>query len=100
MKEIDMALNVAPVLFVAHGSPMMALRPGAAGAALTQMGKQLQAPRAIVVISPHWATPEVSVGVASHLETIHDSMVFRPPFMTFSIPQQGVLKRPKRLFKL
>ena len=44
------------VLFVPHGSPMMALNPGAAGAALSALGVQLGTPRAIVVVSPHWDT--------------------------------------------
>ncbi|NBS46419.1 MAG: hypothetical protein EBS99_05200, partial [Betaproteobacteria bacterium] len=43
-----------PVLFVPHGSPMFALEPGAAGAAMSVMANRLAVPRAIVVISPHW----------------------------------------------
>jgi 4,5-DOPA dioxygenase extradiol len=65
------------VLFVAHGSPMAGIEPGAAGAALDSLAKQLARPRAVLVISPHWETRLPTVGtteaVVDHrLETIHD----------------------------
>jgi 4,5-DOPA dioxygenase extradiol len=71
------------VLFVAHGSPMFAIEPGAAGAALHSLAKQLARPRAVLVISPHWETRLPTVGateaVAGHrLETIHDFGGFDP----------------------
>ena len=44
------------VLFVPHGAPTFALQPGAAGAAMAQLAQTLGAPRAIVVVSPHWET--------------------------------------------
>jgi 4,5-DOPA dioxygenase extradiol len=64
--------NARAVLFVPHGSPMFALHPGAAGAAMTQIAAQLARPRAIVVVSPHWDTAVPTVGFATRPETIHD----------------------------
>ena len=61
-----------PVLFVPHGSPNFALSPGQAGAALTELAATLPRPRAILVISAHWSTELVTIGVAESLPTIHD----------------------------
>ena len=57
---------IRPVLFVPHGSPMFALQPGPAGAAMSAVVAQLPTPRAIVVVSPHWETavPTVEIGRA------------------------------------
>ncbi|MFU8886958.1 MAG: dioxygenase [Cyanobacteriota bacterium] len=68
----------ASVLFLAHGSPMFALQPGVAGAALADLATTLQRPQAVLVISPHWETELATVGTASQLTTIHDFGGFDP----------------------
>ncbi len=78
-----------PVLFVPHGSPMFALEPGAAGAAMTQMAVCLDTPRAIVVVSPHWETAVPTVGFATRPETIHDFGGFDPRLYTLHYPATG-----------
>jgi 4,5-DOPA dioxygenase extradiol len=77
------------VLFVPHGSPMMALNPGAAGAALSALGVQLGTPRAIVVISPHWDTALPTVGSATQPETLHDFGGFDPRLYDLLYPAPG-----------
>lgn len=42
-----------PTLFVPHGAPTFALRPGAAGAAMAGLAASLPQPRAIIIVSPH-----------------------------------------------
>lgn len=78
-----------PILFVPHGSPMFALRPGAAGAAMSQLAKQLGAPRAIVVLSPHWDTAVPTVGFATRPETLHDFGGFDPRLYDMQYPATG-----------
>lgn len=75
-----------PTLFVPHGAPTFALRPGAAGAALVTLAQQLERPSAIIVISPHWETREPTVGSATDLETIYDFAGFPRELYTLTYP--------------
>ncbi len=72
--------QIQPTLFVPHGAPTFALRPGAAGAALTRQAQALPLPRAIVIVSAHWDTAEPTVGFADRPETIHDFWGFPVDF--------------------
>ena len=77
------------VLFVPHGSPMFALQPGAAGSAMNDVAARLTAPRAIVVVSPHWETAVPTVGTATRLETIHDFVGFDARLFQIQYPATG-----------
>lgn len=62
-----------PVLFVSHGSPMMAVEPGRAGVALAQWSAALAArPKAILVVSPHWRGHGLAVTTRSQQQAWHD----------------------------
>ena len=80
---------IRPVLFVPHGSPMFALQPGPAGAAMSDVVARLCTPRAIVVISPHWETALPTVGTATRLETLHDFGGFDPRLFEIEYPATG-----------
>ncbi len=78
-----------PALFVPHGAPTFALRPGAAGAALAGKAAQLDRPRVIVVVSAHWDTGVPTVGTAGTLETIHDFLCFPRALYDLRYPATG-----------
>lgn len=71
-----MSTTALPSLFVSHGSPMLALEPGAAGGFMQALGPALDAafgrPRAIVVASAHSLTREPVLLAAPQHETVHD----------------------------
>lgn len=78
-----------PTLFVPHGAPTFALRPGAAGAALARLAASLPRPRAIVMVSPHWEMPAATVGTADRLATVHDFHGFPQPLYEIRYPATG-----------
>jgi 4,5-DOPA dioxygenase extradiol len=65
-----------PTLFVSHGSPMIALEPGAAGAFLRRLGPAIDAafgrPQAILALSAHTLTREPVALAAPRHEAVYD----------------------------
>ncbi len=65
-----------PSLFVSHGSPMIALEPGAAGAFLQRLGPALDAtfgrPRAVLAVSAHTTARAPALLAAAQHDTVHD----------------------------
>jgi AbrB-like transcriptional regulator len=60
-------MNRFPSIFVSHGSPMLAIEPGASAEFLGSLGRRLERPKAILVLSANKInfkdTPSESKGV-------------------------------------
>ena len=82
-------MTTAPALFISHGSPMFALQPGQLGPNLGALGQALRDTRAVLVVSPHWQTRGVRVGVSAAPETIHDFGGFPAPLYQLQYPAPG-----------
>ena len=71
-----MNINALPSIFLSHGSPMIALEPGAAGAFMQRLGPAIDAtfgrPRAIVVASAHTLARANAVLGGSPHEAVYD----------------------------
>lgn len=86
-------MNTLPSIFVSHGSPMIALDPGAAGNFMMRLGPAIDAafgrPKAILSISAHTSarTPVLLAG-AKH-EAIYDFGDFDPALFTFRYDAPG-----------
>ena len=61
-----------PTLFISHGSPMHAVKAGAAGRAWAELGRRLPRPRALLVASAHWETAVPMLTGSAKPQTIHD----------------------------
>ncbi|WP_395608081.1 DODA-type extradiol aromatic ring-opening family dioxygenase [Pseudomonas sp. B22129] len=90
-----------PALFVSHGAPTFALDPGLAGARLSQLGRQLPKPQAIVVVSAHWMTNRaVSITAGSAPQTVHDFGGFPPELYELTYPAPGLPALANRIAAL
>ena len=67
----------APAFFIGHGSPMNAIEENTYTNSLKELGKSLNKPKAILVISAHWLTPYDAISVHDEdEELIYDMFGF------------------------
>lgn len=85
-----------PSIFISHGAPNYALNPGLAGRQLVALGKQLATPKAILIVSPHWATKQPRVATSPKPKTIYDFGGFSPALYQLHYPALGHPEFAKR----
>lgn len=91
-----------PVLFISHGAPTFAMEPGLLGPRLRTLGTQLPELKAVLVVSPHWQTKDVTVMTTARPETVHDFGGFASSLYALQYPVAGhpeLAKETARLLK-
>ncbi|MDF9902629.1 UNVERIFIED_ORG: 4,5-DOPA dioxygenase extradiol [Pseudomonas reinekei] len=78
-----------PSLYISHGSPMLALEPGASGPALARLAAEIPRPKAIVIVSAHWESNELLVSGNPQPETWHDFGGFPKALFEVEYPAPG-----------
>jgi 4,5-DOPA dioxygenase extradiol len=84
-----MSQHRQPTVFIGHGSPMYALEPNRHTAAWASLGKRLQKPDAILVISAHWLTRGTWLTAMPQPKTIHDFSGFPKALLDIQYPAPG-----------
>ncbi len=78
-----------PSLFIAHGSPMLAIEDNEYTKFLKELGQNLPRPRAIVLFSAHWTSKKQQVSEVEHYSTIYDFYGFDPALSRIVYPASG-----------
>jgi 4,5-DOPA dioxygenase extradiol len=78
-----------PSLFIAHGSPLLAIENNDYTKFLNQLGQNLPRPKAIVLFSAHWESEVQQVSRVDQYSTIYDFGGFDQHLYTIQYPAQG-----------
>lgn len=79
----------APAFFIGHGSPMNAILKNNFTASLTELGKKLEKPKAILIVSAHWTTYNSAVSVHSSTDLIYDMYGFPSELYELKYPAKN-----------
>lgn len=82
-------MSQAPVFFISHGSPTFAIEPGVLGPRLQALGQQLSGVKAVLVVSPHWQTGDLTVMTTAQPDTVHDFGGFPAALYDLQYPAHG-----------
>jgi 4,5-DOPA dioxygenase extradiol len=91
---------MSPTVFVSHGSPALSIEAGPSRDFLAGLGKRLGTPRAIVCVSAHWETEEVTVNLDPHPATTYDFYGFPPELYNIQYPAPGDPELGRRILDL
>lgn len=90
----------AQALFISHGAPTLALEDNDYTAALEALGRSLNRPPAVVVVSAHWMSDPLAVTASRQPPTIHDFSGFGPELESIVYPCPGAPPLAGRIAEL
>ncbi|QQE78299.1 dioxygenase [Alicyclobacillus sp. SO9] len=89
-----------PSLFIAHGSPLLAIEDNEYTQFLQQLGHTLPRPKAIVLFSAHWVSGLQKVSEVAEYDTIYDFGGFPDELYQISYPAKGDLETARAVERL
>ena len=81
--------TLMPVLFIGHGSPMNGIEDNEFSAQWAGLAKDIQQPKAVLVVSAHWFTRGTHITAMDFPKTIHDFGGFPQALFDVEYPAPG-----------
>ncbi len=85
----EVTMERMPTLFLGHGDPTNVIQRNQFSNAWDQVGQKLPKPKAILMVSAHWETPEIEVAVTRKPPMIYDFYGFPDVMYELDYPAPG-----------